>query len=135
MSRLRLTNRTPRPQHDGGASAVEYAILIAAISAVIIGVVFTLGSKVRSTFEATSTCMTAKGVSCPAATTAPTASASPTTATPTPAPTTAAPAPSSSSTSGSGNNGNGNSNGNGSGNGKDNKGSGNGWGWGNGNDD
>ena len=39
---------------DRGASAVEYGLMVAAIAAVIVAVVFGLGSLVRSTF--TDTC-------------------------------------------------------------------------------
>lgn len=116
MIRLRRLQPTTRRPHDSGASAVEYALLIAAIGAVIIGVVFALGGKVRSAIDTTSTCLAANSASCTAAP----AVSTPTATTPAPAPSTAAPtpAPSSSSTRGSGNNGNGN---------------GNGWGYGHGN--
>jgi len=40
-------------RRDEGASAVEYGLLVAAIAAVIVGVVFLLGGKVSSTFAAT----------------------------------------------------------------------------------
>ena len=40
-------------RHDEGASAVEYALLIGAIAAVIVAVVFLLGGKVSSTFQQT----------------------------------------------------------------------------------
>ena len=50
MTTLRLRDR-----RDSGASAVEYALLIAAIGAVIIGVVFGLGGRIRSAIDATST--------------------------------------------------------------------------------
>jgi len=48
FARIRTVRR-----HDEGASAVEYGLLVAAIAAVIVGVVFLLGGKVSSTFEAT----------------------------------------------------------------------------------
>jgi pilus assembly protein Flp/PilA len=37
--------------HDEGASAVEYGLLVAAIAAVIVAVVFALGSYVRGAFQ------------------------------------------------------------------------------------
>ena len=41
-------------RHDEGASAVEYGLLVAAIAALIVGVVFLLGRKVSSAFADTS---------------------------------------------------------------------------------
>jgi pilus assembly protein Flp/PilA len=43
-------------KHDEGASAVEYGLLVAAIAAVIVVIVFALGSVVKSKFQ--STCVT-----------------------------------------------------------------------------
>ena len=40
-------------RRDEGASAVEYGLLLAAIAALIVGVVFLLGGKVSSTFAET----------------------------------------------------------------------------------
>lgn len=55
--------RERQPSHirgsDRGASAVEYGLLIAAISAVIVGIVFGLGSIVGSTFQQTADCIVA----------------------------------------------------------------------------
>jgi len=48
---LRKASRTA---HDRGASAVEYGLMVAAIAAVIVAVVFGLGTVVRNTF--TDTC-------------------------------------------------------------------------------
>ena len=42
---------------DQGASAVEYGLLVAAIAAVIVGVVFLLGGKVSAAFNKTNTCL------------------------------------------------------------------------------
>jgi len=47
-TRIRTTLR-----HDEGASAVEYGLLVAAIAALIVGVVFLLGGKVSSAFADT----------------------------------------------------------------------------------
>lgn len=44
-----------------GASAVEYAILIAAISAIIVAIVFVLGGRVKSAFSKTNSCISAQG--------------------------------------------------------------------------
>jgi pilus assembly protein Flp/PilA len=40
---------------DQGASAVEYGLLVAAIAAIIVVVVFTLGTKIKSAFSTTCT--------------------------------------------------------------------------------
>jgi pilus assembly protein Flp/PilA len=42
---------------DRGASAVEYGLLVAAIAAVIVGIVFGLGGIVNSEFQRTSDCI------------------------------------------------------------------------------
>ena len=47
-----------------GASAVEYAVLIAAIAAVITLIVFTLGRRVKSSFSKANTCISAHNASC-----------------------------------------------------------------------
>jgi len=48
ITRIRTTLR-----HDEGASAVEYGLLVAAIAAVIVGVVFLLGGRVKAAFSST----------------------------------------------------------------------------------
>jgi pilus assembly protein Flp/PilA len=40
-------------RHDEGASAVEYGLLVAAIAAIIVAIVFTLGGKVKAAFSTT----------------------------------------------------------------------------------
>jgi Flp pilus assembly pilin Flp len=45
--------------NDHGASAVEYGLLVAAISAVIVGIVFGLGGIVGATFQQTEECIIA----------------------------------------------------------------------------
>jgi pilus assembly protein Flp/PilA len=52
ITRIRTSLR-----HDEGASAVEYGLLVAAIAAIIVGVVFLLGGKVSSAFNKTNTCI------------------------------------------------------------------------------
>lgn len=52
---LRLIRRARR--QDDGASAVEYGLLVAAIAAVIVAVVFGLGSVVKDVFSKTSSCI------------------------------------------------------------------------------
>jgi pilus assembly protein Flp/PilA len=47
-----------RHAHDRGASAVEYGLLVAAIAAVIVGVVFGLGNLIKTKFSDTTTCIT-----------------------------------------------------------------------------
>lgn len=44
---------------DEGASAVEYGLLVAAIAAVIVAIVFGLGTLVRNGFSKTSSCISA----------------------------------------------------------------------------
>ena len=54
--------RTPR--RDEGSSVFEYGLLVAASAAFIVGVVFPLGSRVKSTFSQTESCISADGVGC-----------------------------------------------------------------------
>ncbi|MBT0771028.1 hypothetical protein KIH74_18965 [Kineosporia sp. J2-2] len=49
--------RVTRPLGDVGASAVEYALMVAAIAAVIVAVVFGFGNLVTTTFQGTGTCI------------------------------------------------------------------------------
>jgi pilus assembly protein Flp/PilA len=51
-------------RHDEGASAVEYGLLVAAIAAVIVGIVFLLGTTVKSAFSKTQSCISASDTSC-----------------------------------------------------------------------
>lgn len=46
---------------DQGASAVEYGLLIAAIAAIIVGVVFLIGQNVLAGFTKTNNCLTTSG--------------------------------------------------------------------------
>ena len=48
-------------RHDEGASAVEYGLLVAAIAAVIVGIVFLLGTQVKGAFTKTSNCISSSG--------------------------------------------------------------------------
>ncbi|MGD9956342.1 MAG: Flp family type IVb pilin [Candidatus Nanopelagicales bacterium] len=50
-------------RRDEGASAVEYGLLVAAIAAVIVAVVFLLGTRVKSTFSKTNSCIQNSAVS------------------------------------------------------------------------
>jgi pilus assembly protein Flp/PilA len=45
---------------DRGASSVEYGLLVAAIAAVIVAIVFGMGSLVKSKFNDTSSCISAQ---------------------------------------------------------------------------
>ena len=48
LTRIRTTLR-----RDEGASAVEYGLLVAAIAAVIVAVVFVLGTRIQGAFQDT----------------------------------------------------------------------------------
>jgi pilus assembly protein Flp/PilA len=50
---------------DRGASAVEYGLMVAAIAAVIVGIVFGFGHLVNDTFTKTSNCIAAHGTGKP----------------------------------------------------------------------
>ena len=50
---LRRIRCVARGRADGGASAVEYGLLIAAIAAIIVVVLFALGGIVKKTFQKT----------------------------------------------------------------------------------
>jgi len=43
---------------DEGATAVEYGIMVAAIAAIIVGVVITLGGQIEDAFQAVVTALT-----------------------------------------------------------------------------
>ncbi|MGH8970141.1 MAG: Flp family type IVb pilin [Actinomycetes bacterium] len=51
---LAYIRRVAKPKNDEGASAVEYGLLVAAIAAVIVLIVFALGTVVQEVF--TDTC-------------------------------------------------------------------------------
>jgi len=50
---LQHLRRLARPATDRGATAVEYALMVAAIAALIVGIVFGLGKVVLNTFTKT----------------------------------------------------------------------------------
>lgn len=50
-----------RKRHDDGASAVEYGLLVAAIAALIVIIVFALGTVVKNTFDDTCDTIANKG--------------------------------------------------------------------------
>jgi pilus assembly protein Flp/PilA len=50
-------HRTRLSTIDRGASAVEYGLLVAAIAAMIVGIVFGLGGIVSTTLQKTSDCI------------------------------------------------------------------------------
>jgi pilus assembly protein Flp/PilA len=50
---LAYIRKVSRHAKDRGASAVEYGLMVAAIAAVIVGVVFGLGTLVKSAFSKT----------------------------------------------------------------------------------
>jgi|tagenome__1003787_1003787.scaffolds.fasta_scaffold13202827_1 pilus assembly protein Flp/PilA len=47
---------------DRGASAVEYGLVLAAVTVVIVGLVFFFGTFVKQTFEESSACLANQGV-------------------------------------------------------------------------
>jgi pilus assembly protein Flp/PilA len=54
---LAYLRKVMRRDHDRGASAVEYGLMVAAIAAVIVGAVFILGNTVKDKFTQTNTCI------------------------------------------------------------------------------
>jgi pilus assembly protein Flp/PilA len=50
---LSYIRKVMRSGRDRGASAVEYGLMVAAIAAVIVGVVFGLGTLVKNAFDST----------------------------------------------------------------------------------
>ena len=50
-----------RRHEEGGASAVEYGLLVAAIAAIIVVLVFTLGKYVKAGFQTTCDAMETNG--------------------------------------------------------------------------
>jgi pilus assembly protein Flp/PilA len=63
----RRSPRTPWSRSERGASAVEYALLVAAIAAVVVAVTLGLASIVKDAFGHTSDCVSSGGssTSCP----------------------------------------------------------------------
>lgn len=61
---LAYLRKITRPAQDRGASAVEYGLLVAAIAAVIVAVVFGLGSLVQGVFTDASSCISISGSGC-----------------------------------------------------------------------
>jgi pilus assembly protein Flp/PilA len=62
MERKKMSSRITRQrrlQIERGASAVEYGLLVAAIAAVIVAVVFGLGGIAAATFQGTEDCIIA----------------------------------------------------------------------------
>lgn len=47
-----------------GASAVEYAIIVSLVAAVIVAVVFLLGSRTHSLYSASNSCIGNQGTGC-----------------------------------------------------------------------
>ena len=59
VHRLMAAKNESGARHESGASAVEYALLIVAIAAVIVVIIFALGGVVRGLFS--KTCSTISG--------------------------------------------------------------------------
>ncbi len=51
-------------RRDAGASAVEYAIIVSLIAAVIVAIVFLLGSRTKSLFSTSNDCLQTQGSTC-----------------------------------------------------------------------
>lgn len=59
---------TPGARAERGASALEYALLVAAVAAVVVAVIVGIGSIVKDAIDHTNDCVTTGGTStnCPA---------------------------------------------------------------------
>ncbi|MDQ1294797.1 MAG: Flp family type IVb pilin [Actinomycetota bacterium] len=65
LAHFRTARRHTEYQAEGrGASAVEYGLMVAAIAAVIVGIVFGLGGLVQDTLDKTSTCVPTQNTRC-----------------------------------------------------------------------
>lgn len=51
-------------RRDAGASAVEYAIIVSLVAAVIVAVVFLLGTRTRSLYTTSNSCIASQGAGC-----------------------------------------------------------------------
>lgn len=47
--------------NDAGASAVEYALLVVGIAAIIVAIVFVLGTRTQSLYSKTDSCISTEG--------------------------------------------------------------------------
>ncbi|WP_148614628.1 Flp family type IVb pilin [Nocardioides rubriscoriae] len=56
-----LINARLAKMDERGASAVEYGLLVAGIAAVIVAVVFLLGTQIKNAFDGTANCVSTKG--------------------------------------------------------------------------
>ena len=61
---LQFMQRINRRRSEDGASAVEYGLLVAAIAAVIVAIVFALGSIINDKFTCTKTSISTKSGTC-----------------------------------------------------------------------
>jgi pilus assembly protein Flp/PilA len=62
---LAYLRKSTRDARDRGASAVEYGLLVAAIAAVIVGLVFGIGTVVRDAFSQTCNALNAHDAQAP----------------------------------------------------------------------
>jgi len=60
---LAYLRKVMRRAEDRGASAVEYGLMVAAIAAVIVGIVFALGANIKKGFTTTNDTICAQTVS------------------------------------------------------------------------
>lgn len=58
---LQYMQRIMRAKNEDGASAVEYGLLVAAIAAVIVIIVFALGGLIKSAFHTTCSAISTNG--------------------------------------------------------------------------
>jgi pilus assembly protein Flp/PilA len=59
LNYIRLVMAAKTRDGERGASAVEYGLLVAAIAALVVGVVFGLGNTIKGKFTQTQTCLSA----------------------------------------------------------------------------
>ena len=59
-----ITRIRTKIYREDGASAVEYALLVAGIAVVVIVAVFALGGTVKSVFNKSNSCISAGGAGC-----------------------------------------------------------------------
>jgi pilus assembly protein Flp/PilA len=61
---LAYLRKTTRTAVDRGATAVEYGLMVAAIAAVIVGLVFGLGTLLQGVFSKASSCISTSATGC-----------------------------------------------------------------------
>jgi pilus assembly protein Flp/PilA len=51
-------------RRSDGASAVEYGIIVSLVAAVIVGIVFLLGTRTKSLYSSSNSCLETQGTTC-----------------------------------------------------------------------